>query len=158
MALDGEGQIILAHAGTIIADANELSAALFDLHADAARAGIQRILHQLLHGSRRPFDHLAGSDAIDQNRIEAADSHASFSNRRGVDTKDTLDDAGVLSADCGDTRLRLAATRAYAACFIASSAARKAATSGAAAGLSSALTPSSAKSRAVGTKALPARS
>ena len=32
---------------------------------DAVRAGIERVLDQLLDHARRPLDHLAGGDAVD---------------------------------------------------------------------------------------------
>ena len=43
-----------------------------------ARAGIDRVLDQFLHGRGRTLDHLARRDAVDQDGIEAADGHGAF--------------------------------------------------------------------------------
>ena len=50
--------------------------ARFDGDVDAPRAGVERVLDQLLHRRSRPLDHFAGGDAVDQQRIEAADFSA----------------------------------------------------------------------------------
>ena len=42
---------------------------------DAPRAGVDRVLDQLLDRRSRPLDHFAGGDAVDQQRIEAANRH-----------------------------------------------------------------------------------
>ena len=41
----------------------------------APRAGVERVLDQLLDRRGRPLDHFAGGDAVDQQRIEAANRH-----------------------------------------------------------------------------------
>ena len=48
---------------------------MFDRDVDARRAGVKRVLDQLLDGGRRPLDHLAGGDAIDEKGIETANGH-----------------------------------------------------------------------------------
>ena len=49
--------------------------ARFDRDVDAPRAGVERVLDQLLDRRSRPLDHFAGGDAVDEQRIEAADGH-----------------------------------------------------------------------------------
>ena len=44
----------------------KVRAAFLERHRDALRAGIDGVLHQLLHGAGRPLDHLAGGDLVDQ--------------------------------------------------------------------------------------------
>jgi hypothetical protein len=75
MALDGEVEIFRGHAAAIVDDANEAPAAQFDRDVDAAGARVERILDELLDGGGRPFDDLAGRNAIDKNRIKTADGH-----------------------------------------------------------------------------------
>ena len=56
-------------------DANEPPAAAVGEHVDAARAGIERVLDQLLDHARRTLDHLAGGDAVDDGFGKLADGH-----------------------------------------------------------------------------------
>ena len=39
------------------------------------RAGVEAVLHQLLDRRRRPLDHLAGGDAVDDGFRKPADAH-----------------------------------------------------------------------------------
>src|SRR5215471_11736590 len=64
MALEGEHCVVAYHAAPIIDDLDELLATRFDVDANAARAGIQRVLQQLFYDRRRALDHLAGSDLV----------------------------------------------------------------------------------------------
>ena len=48
---------------------------------DAARAGVERVLDQLLDDARRPLDHLAGGDAVDDGFGELADGHGRLGDR-----------------------------------------------------------------------------
>ena len=73
VALDGERQILRPHADPVVDDADQAPPATLDRHLDAAGAGIDGVLHQLLDRGGRPLDHLACGDAIDQDRVEAAD-------------------------------------------------------------------------------------
>ena len=50
----------------VVAHADEAAAAALELHFDALRARIERVLHQLLDHGGRPLDHLAGRDLIDE--------------------------------------------------------------------------------------------
>ena len=65
VALDREHEIIARHAGAVIADADQPAAAAVGQNLDAGRPGIEGVLHQFLHDARRPFDHLARGDAVD---------------------------------------------------------------------------------------------
>ena len=49
------------------------------------RAGVERVLDQFLDRRRRPLDHFAGGDAVDEQGIEAADGHEGFAWRGGRD-------------------------------------------------------------------------
>ena len=75
VALDRERQVALVHAASVVDDADEAFAALFDRDVDARRAGVKRVLDELLDGGRRALDHLAGGDAIDEKGIETANGH-----------------------------------------------------------------------------------
>ena len=75
VALDGEREILGAHAAAVVDDADEPPPALLDGDVDARRAGVERVLDELLHGGGRTLDHLAGGDAVDEKGIETADAH-----------------------------------------------------------------------------------
>ncbi len=64
MALEGQKSIVAIHAVAVVGDANQLPAAGFNIHPNAIRAGIERILEQLLHHRRRAVDDLAGGDLV----------------------------------------------------------------------------------------------
>ena len=64
MALDGERQGLGPHAAAVVRDLDPADAALQEGDRDAAGPGVDRVLHQLLHGGGRPLHHLAGSDAV----------------------------------------------------------------------------------------------
>ncbi len=65
MALHRQHQFLGGHAASIIGDVDTVDAAAVECHADAARACIERVLHQFFHRRGRPLDHLAGGDAVD---------------------------------------------------------------------------------------------
>ena len=75
VALDREVEVGARHALAVVADADEPAAAAVGQHLDAARAGIERILDELLDHARRPLHHLAGGDAVDQGFGKLADGH-----------------------------------------------------------------------------------
>ncbi len=76
MTLDsGEFEIGSAHADAVVDDADETATARLNRNVDAGCAGIECVFDKFLNGSRRPFDHFAGGDAIDENGIETADGH-----------------------------------------------------------------------------------
>ncbi len=62
--LQAHQRIIPAHSVPIIRHPNQTAPARLHLHRDLPRPRIQRILHQLLHHTRRPFHHLARRDLI----------------------------------------------------------------------------------------------
>ncbi len=61
-----QGQLVRRNTATIVAHPDQLGAARLDIHVDAGRAGIQRILHQFFHHRGGPLNHLAGGDLVDQ--------------------------------------------------------------------------------------------
>ena len=75
MAFDRQSEIVGVHAGAVVGDADQRATARFDRDLDPPRAGVERVLDQLLDRRRRPLDDFAGGDAVDQQRIEAADGH-----------------------------------------------------------------------------------
>ncbi len=65
VALDRQRQIGAGHAAAVVGDADQPPAAAVGEDLDPARAGVDRVLDQLLDHARRPLDHLAGGDAVD---------------------------------------------------------------------------------------------
>src|SRR5205807_6503627 len=57
-------RILATHPRAVVAHPDERLAAVFDRHADRARAGIERVLDQLLDDRGRPLDHLACRDLV----------------------------------------------------------------------------------------------
>ena len=49
MAQKSQRHLFPHHASTVVGHTYERDAALFDLHSDSCRAGVNGILHQLLH-------------------------------------------------------------------------------------------------------------
>ena len=47
---------------TVVGDADEAHAAVLEVDRDPARAGVERVLDELLHDRRRALDDLAGGD------------------------------------------------------------------------------------------------
>ena len=58
--------LLRVDADAVVAHADQAAAAALQLHLDARGAGVERVLHQLLDHGRRPLDHLAGGDLIDE--------------------------------------------------------------------------------------------
>ncbi len=75
VALDGEFQIIGPHAGAVVGDADELEAAAGGSDVDAARAGVDGVLHQLLDDACRPLDDLTRGNAIYEVRRQLTNDH-----------------------------------------------------------------------------------
>ena len=75
MALDREREIGARHALAVVGDADQPAAAAVGEHVDALRAGVERVLDQFLDHARRPLDHLAGGDAVDDGFGKLADGH-----------------------------------------------------------------------------------
>ena len=60
------------HAAAVVGHFDQVDAAAAQPHSDARRAGVDRVLDQFLERAGRPFDHFAGSDAIDEMLGQAA--------------------------------------------------------------------------------------
>jgi hypothetical protein len=86
VALDGEREIGAGHAGAVVADADQPAAAAVGQNLDARRAGVESVLYEFLHDARRPLDHLARGDAVDDAFGKLADGHRRYlvANRRVV--------------------------------------------------------------------------
>ena len=61
------------HPLAIVLDANQLLAAELDGDRDATRAGVERVLDQLLDDRRRPLDDFAGGDLVGEVQREAGE-------------------------------------------------------------------------------------
>ena len=59
----------------VVGDADQALAAAGGHDLDPPRAGVERVLHELLHDARGPLHHLAGGDAVDHVVGEAANRH-----------------------------------------------------------------------------------
>jgi hypothetical protein len=75
MPLDREHEILAAHALAVVANADEPATARFGDDFDAAGAGVERVLDELLDDARGTLDHFAGGDAVDDGFIELANGH-----------------------------------------------------------------------------------
>ena len=62
----GQRQLLDRNAAAVIDDPDHFQPALADRNVDPRRAGVDGVLHQLFHHARRPLDHLAGGDFVDQ--------------------------------------------------------------------------------------------
>ena len=70
------------HAAAVVADPDQPPAAAVGDDLDPRRAGVERVLDQFLDHARRPLDHLAGGDAVDDGFAELADGHWDLSHGR----------------------------------------------------------------------------
>ena len=73
VALDRERELVRGHAAAVVGDRDQRLAAAGELDRDPPRAGVERVLDQLLDRRGRPLDHLARGDAVDQMLGQAAD-------------------------------------------------------------------------------------
>ncbi len=64
MALEAHARVRLSHALAIVADLYQRFACILDYEGDGGTAGINGVLHQLLHHRGRPLHHLARGDLI----------------------------------------------------------------------------------------------
>ena len=77
--LDREQHLVGRHAAAVVDHGDEGAAAFLQGHGDALRAGVDRVLDQLLDGAGRAFDHLAGGDLVDEIRGKSAErAHAAI--------------------------------------------------------------------------------
>ncbi len=75
MALHRQGQLLGRHAEPVIHHLDQIAPAILQGDVDAPGAGIDGVLHQLLHGRGRALDHLAGGDAVDDIGRQESDGH-----------------------------------------------------------------------------------
>ena len=75
MAFQCERQLLRRKTAAVVGDQEARKAALVGLHLDARGAGVERVLHQLLHRAGGALHHLACGDAIDGFGGQAADGH-----------------------------------------------------------------------------------
>jgi len=73
--LDRERQLRADDAAAVILDQDQALAAVAERHRDLARAGVERVLDQLLDRARRPLDDLARRNAVDDGLGQPADAH-----------------------------------------------------------------------------------
>ncbi len=66
MPLQREYGILFAHAATVVHHLDQLTAAALDDNGHMAPAGVDGVFHQLFDHRRRPVDHLAGGDLVNQ--------------------------------------------------------------------------------------------
>jgi hypothetical protein len=66
VAHQGKREFGLGDAATVVGDRDTFDPALVEQDPQRLRAGVQRVLQQLLNDRGRPFDHLAGGDLADQ--------------------------------------------------------------------------------------------
>src|SRR6185437_4007955 len=60
----GEAGVVPMHPGAVVGDADQLHPARLHVDSDAPRAGVDRVLHQLLDHAGRPLDHLPRGDLV----------------------------------------------------------------------------------------------
>ena len=82
MALEGEERVVAHHAAAVIGNLDEFFAAAFHLHANAARARVQRVLEQLLYDRGRALDDFSGSDLVSDMLRENVDASHGISHYR----------------------------------------------------------------------------
>ena len=66
MAGQCERELVPGDAAAVVADADQLDAAFFELDQDRLAAGVERVLEQLLEHRGGAFDDFAGGDLADQ--------------------------------------------------------------------------------------------
>ena len=72
MLHEGHRGVARRHPVAVVNHFDQTAPAILQTYGDPERARIERVLHQLLDDGRRPFDHLAGGDAIDNATIQQA--------------------------------------------------------------------------------------
>ena len=71
---DGQQDVVGVDSFSVVDDPDPLAASLFDLDINPGRQGIDAVLQQFLDHARRPLDHLAGGDLVDDPVVELLDS------------------------------------------------------------------------------------
>ena len=73
MLREGELDVVRVHAVAVIDHLDKPDPGVLQLHRNAPRPGVERILDQLLDHRRGPLYDLARGDAIDDERVEDVD-------------------------------------------------------------------------------------
>ena len=73
--LDRQRELFRRHAASVVGDRDQRPPAVAQHHVDAPRAGVDRVLDQLLDRRGGALHHLARGDAVDQGRRQAPDGH-----------------------------------------------------------------------------------
>jgi hypothetical protein len=64
VALERQQGVVAVHSLAVVGDADQLSPAALNLHANARRSGVESVLKQLLDHGRGPIHHFAGGDLV----------------------------------------------------------------------------------------------
>src|SRR5687768_125180 len=75
MAIDRKREVVLRHASAVVGDTDPSLTAAVGEDVDAGRAGVNRVLNQLLDDAGRALDHFACGDAVDDSLRKLADGH-----------------------------------------------------------------------------------
>ncbi len=79
VAIEGEHDVVAPHPRSVVVDRDPALAAGVERDGDAARAGVERVLDQLLDHRSRSLDHFAGSDLAHQPIVEESDLRHAYS-------------------------------------------------------------------------------
>ena len=71
--LEREQDVVAVHSAAVVGHADELAPAVLDRDVHRGRAGVERVLHQLLDHGRGPLDDLAGRDLVGDGAGENGD-------------------------------------------------------------------------------------
>src|SRR5207302_10394022 len=74
MPLEREHGVFAGHAATVVAYLDAFSSTVLEQHVDRMRAGVDRVLHQLLDDRCGTLDHLTGGDLVHQLGSEDVDA------------------------------------------------------------------------------------
>ena len=72
----------------VVHDTDQLPATVFDIDENCGRAGVDCVFDQLFDDSRRPLDHLARGDAVDQRGRELMNATKVTDRRRRLHAAD----------------------------------------------------------------------
>jgi hypothetical protein len=75
VACQREYEFVLGDPRAVVPDAAQAGSPVLDLDLHRTRAGVEAVLEELLDDGRRPFDHLAGGDLVDQLFGKDPDGH-----------------------------------------------------------------------------------
>ena len=75
MTLHRQRQFRRADTATVIDDAHQPKAAVFDVDVDPRGPGVEAVLHQFLDERGRTLDHFAGGDLVDERAGQQLNGH-----------------------------------------------------------------------------------